>query len=94
MQGEAGFDRVEVDVEDAGDTGQALVEGRPGQVGGGGAGRLVAPLLQVRAQGVEQPLPGVPGVVLQQRPEFALHEGLQPGLVAQQVQQAGQTHVR
>ena len=76
------------------DAGQPLVEGRPGQVRGGGAGRLVAALLQVRPQGAEQLLAGVPGVVRQQRAEFALDERLQPGLVAQQVQQAGQPDVR
>ncbi len=49
VEGEAGVDRVEVDVEDPADPGQPLVERRAGQVGDGRRRRLVPALLQVGA---------------------------------------------
>ncbi|GAB3863153.1 hypothetical protein GCM10029963_71100 [Micromonospora andamanensis] len=93
MEGEAGVDRVEVDVEDPADPGQPLVERRAGQVGGGRRRRLVPALLQVGPQGAEQLLPGMLRVVRQQRAELPFDERLHPGLVAQQMQQPGQSDV-
>jgi hypothetical protein len=78
VQGSSRLGRVEVGAEDPLDPAEPLVERGPGQVGGLGRLGLVAAGGQVSGQHVDQP-----GVGGQQRAEFPLHEGLQPGVVAQ-----------
>ena len=93
MQGQARVDGVQVDVQDPLDLGQPLVEGRSRQVGGVGGGGLVAAVVEVGPQQPDQGGVGG-GVVGQERAQLALDEGLQAGVVAEQVQQAAEPDVR
>ena len=92
MEGEAGLDIVQVGVEDAFQPAEPVVEGGPRQVGLLGGDGLVAAGVQVDAQDPGEVAAAL-GVVRQQGAELTFGEGLQAGVVAQQVEQAAQAKV-
>ena len=93
MQGSAGLGVGEADAEHLLDEAQPLVERGPGEVRARGGECLVAAGLDEGRQVTDQGGP-VPGVVGKQRAKLPLGERAQPGVLAQQVQQAPQPQVR
>ena len=91
MQRRPRLGRTQVGSEDPLDAVQPLVEGRPGQVGVLGRFRLVTAGGQVGAQYADEVSVMFAG---EQGTEFALHEGLQPRVVAEQMEQATQPQIR